>query len=408
MKELSELFSAALQLSPSWYISNIELLTESDGTSLYVDIDFYRGSEFEASDGKSYTAYDTRHRVWRHLNFFQYKCYLRCHVPRVKTESGRVETIGVPWSRAKSGFTLMFEQFVLMLVHNEMPVHKVGAQVGENPHRIWTIIRHYVDKEYEALDHSQLKQMGIDETSIKRGHNYITVAVDMESRKVVHVTPGRDKESVRRVREYLQTKGCPSEQVEELSMDMSPAYIGAGLEEFEHAQITFDKFHIKKKLNEAMDKVRKAERREHDILKGHKYTFLKSNAKLSEKRKKQRDELITLLPKLGEAYRLKVLFDDLWDMKDIASAEAFLTHWCDEVKSKKIHHFESFINMLHSHWYGVIQYFKSGLNNGILEGINSKIQLAKKRARGYRNISNYIRMIYLISSGININPLKST
>jgi len=113
--------------------------------------------------------------------------------------------------------------------------------------------------------------------------------------------------------------------------------------------------------------------------------------------------LIELLPVLGEAYRLKILFDDFWEMKDIAEAQAFLTFWCDLAEDAKIHPFIKFVNTLKSHWTGIVNYIESNLSNGILEGINSKIQLAKRRARGYRNTDNFINMIYLIAGKLKFN-----
>ena len=106
--------------------------------------------------------------------------------------------------------------------------------------------------------------------------------------------------------------------------------------------------------------------------------------------------MIRLYPTLGEAYRLKILFNDLWNMADKPSAHAFLTQWCEEVNQAGIPAFQAFANTVTSHWNGIIHFVESRLTNGILEGINNKIQLAKWRARGYQNINNLINMIYLL------------
>ncbi|UVS63375.1 MULTISPECIES: transposase [Nitrosomonas] len=99
---------------------------------------------------------------------------------------------------------------------------------------------------------------------------------------------------------------------------------------------------------------------------------------------------------LGEAYRLKILFNELWNMPDKLSAHAFLTQWCNEVNQAGIPAFHAFANTVTSHWSGIIRFVESRLTNGILEGINNKIQLAKRRARGCRNINNFINMIYFL------------
>lgn len=130
-----------------------------------------------------------------------------------------------------------------------------------------------------------------------------------------------------------------------------------------------------------MDKVRKDERKEHGELKGHKYTFLKNQQNISDKKEKSLAEMIQLYPTPGEAYRLKVLFNDLWEMPDKPAACAFLAQCSNEVKA---------------HWSGIIYFIESHITNSVLEGINSKVQLAKRRARGYRNINNFINIIYFL------------
>ena len=150
-----------------------------------------------------------------------------------------------------------------------------------------------------------------------------------------------------------------------------------------------------------MDTVRKQERKEHEQLKGHKYTFLKNN--LSKEKQTQLTELITLYPTLGEAYRLKTLFNDLWNMDDQESAMAFIDCWMDEVKKSKIQPFMSFAKTVKSHLLGIINFVKTRITNAILESINSKIQMAKRRARGYRNTDNFINMIYFLCGKLKFN-----
>ena len=178
---------------------------------------------------------------------------------------------------------------------------------------------------------------------------------------------------------------------------------------FEAFAMTFDRFHVVKLLNEAMDKVRRVEHKEHAELKGEKYTFLKNQQNLSDKKKNKLAEMIILYPKLGEAYRLKMLFNDLWEMPDKSAATAFLTQWCKEVDEAKIPAFMDFSKTVRAHWSGIIHFVESRISNGILEGINSKVQLAKRRARGYRNINNFINMIYFLCGKLKFDyPLYFT
>jgi transposase len=229
-----------------------------------------------------------------------------------------------------------------------------------------------------------------------------SVAFDLDSSRVVHVIEGKGKATLNSIQQHLENKGVKKEQIEQISMDLSPSFIAGAGESFPEAQITFDRFHVVKL-------VRMMERKEHDALKGHKYTFLKNRHNLSDKKQQELAELITLYPRLGEAYRLKELFNDLWDMPDKPAAEAFLRQWCAKVEAAKIPAFMKFANTVRGHWSGIVHFVESRITNGILESINSKIQLAKRRARGYRNIRNFINMIYFLCGKLKFDyPLYFT
>ena len=128
--------------------------------------------------------------------------------------------------------------------------------------------------------------------------------------------------------------------------------------------------------------MRRVERREHDALKSHKYTFLRNRQNLSDKKEKALSDMIELYPTLGKAYRLKILFNDLWGMPNKTAATTFLTTWCNEVEEAKIPAFMAFAKTVKGHGSGIIRFVESRITNGLLEGINSKVQLAKRRARG--------------------------
>lgn len=108
-------------------------------------------------------------------------------------------------------------------------------------------------------------------------------------------------------------------------------------------------------------------------------------------------------------YRLKVLFNDLWELPTKVAAQEFLIQWCAEARHANIPAFDAFVKTLIGHWYGILQFIESKLTNGLLEGINHKIQLAKRRARGYRNVNNLINMVYFLCGRLKFSyPLYST
>lgn len=391
-----ELFSLAIGLSEPWYIRDVVLdMTEGElNVELNIFIDFKPGSKFTI-DGESYNSvHDTVERQWQHLNFFQHRCFLKARVPRIKLPDGTVKTVLVPWARKGSGFTLLFEAFSMLLIESEMPVSKAANLVSVYPQRIWNIFNYWIKRAHNKDEVKQVEKLGFDETSTKKGHNYVTIAVDMDERRILYASEGKGAENIQETANYLASKSIEINQIKQVCIDMSPAYISGCMKSFENAAITFDKFHVTKEINKAMDELRKLERKGNEMLKGHKYTFLMNPEKLNPRIEQQKHLLLELYPKLGEGYRLKELFSEFWDLENREEAGSYLAFWCDLAYESKIKSFIKAANTIKAHWSGIINYIESRLNNGILEGINSKIQLAKKRARGYRNISNFINMIY--------------
>ena len=404
------LFTLALGLNSPWEVHKVELVAQpGEQKELHIEIGFQKGSKFADESGTPCGVHDTLTRKWRHLNFFEHTCYIHCDVPRIQTAAGKIVQITVPWARPGSGFTLLFEAFAMFLVEREMPVSRAAETLKVYPQRIWNVFDYWVSLAREKDDPSTITKLGIDETSSKKGHNYVTIGVDMDSKRVIHAVEGKGKAAVASIQERLIDKHVKPEQIIQASMDLSPAFISGVTECFPKAKITFDRFHVVKLLNEAMNKLRILEQKEHALLKGQKYTFLKNPKNLTENQKLKLDESINLYPALGNAYRLKVLFNDLWGMPNKEVAHEFMINWCAEVRLYKIGPFIEFTQTLMAHWYGILNFFESRLTNGLLEGINHKIQLAKRRARGYRNTSNYINMIYFLCGKLKFDyPHKFT
>ncbi len=402
----------ALGLQSPWELHGVELKTIENKKELHITIGHIKGAKFLDEHGQLCGVYDTTEKTWRHLNFFEHQCFLHCKVPRISTSDDKVLLVSVPWSREGSGFTLLFEAFAMLMIENEMPVNKVGKVLDENAHRLWRIFNYWIKRAYGADKPSQVTKLGFDETSRKKGHSYITLGVDLDERKVLHVTEGKGKDCIEAIKTHLENKGMEISKIAHASIDLSPAFISGINEHLPEAEIHFDRFHVVKLLNEAMNSVRISERKEHEELKGHKYTVLENKENLSAKKIQALSELLASFPTLGEAYRLKELFHDLWEMETEEEATEFLVGWCKEVDKSGIEPFKKFSNTIKTHWQGIVNFCETEINNGILEGINSKIQLAKRRARGYRCVKNFINMIYFLCGKLTFDysayPLKTS
>lgn len=398
-----ELFQLALGLAPPWEVVSCEFSLEE--RRIDIGIDFPRGSAFPCPEcGRGgCKAHDTERKTWRHLNFFQFEAYLSARVPRVKCGDCGVKLVKAPWSRAGSGFTLLFDALVMMLVR-EMSVKAVARMLNVHDTRLWRIIDHYVEEAREEADFSSVRQVGVDETSSKRGHNYVSVFVDLEVPKVLFATPGKDASTLTRFAEDLIVHEGDPNEIREVCCDMSPAFITGVENRFPEAEITFDKFHVLKIINEAVDKVRREEHKECPELKKTRYIWLKNPQKLTVKQKKLLEDirLKKLNLKTMRAYHIRLNFQELWNQRP-ENAEQFLKKWYFWATHSRLEPIKEAAYTIKRHWSGVLRWFESRINNGILEGINSLIQAAKARARGYRTTKNLITMIYLIAGKLEFN-----
>ena len=401
----NELFSIALGLSHSWHIKNVSFLASTTGSSqdLIIDLDFLPGTTFLDQFDEPCKAYDTEIKQWQHLNFFQHRCFINARIPRIITSDGKTQVVTVPWARKDSGFTLLFEVYAMLLIENEMPVNKAASTLKVVPHRLWRVFNYWINKAVSADVLSSITHIGIDETSSKKGHKYVTVVADLTARRTIFVTQGKDGNTLANFAQTLENKGGSVANINTISMDMSPAFIGGAVQNFPQAQLVFDKFHTVKLLNEAMDEVRKLERQENEALRGHKYLFLRNYSKLKKKQVTELHLLIESYPKLGEAYKLKTLFIDMFNIESATDAKAYLTFWCELAVESKLFPFMKFATTIKKHWAGMAAYFDKKVSNGLLESINSKIQLAKKRARGYRKTENFINMIYFLTAKLKFD-----
>jgi len=286
-----ELFTRALGLEAPWHVVAVDL--DAAERRLELRMDFPTGARFPCPEtGEPSPVHDTAERRWRHLDFFQHQAFLVAPVPRVRCPDGKVRTVSVPWARPGSGFTLLFEALIMTLAP-EMPVRAMAALVGEHDTRLWRVIHHYVDAAWASEDWSAIRRVGIDETSFRRGQDYVSVFADLDRRRVVYAIEGRDAPVVAGFAAELHAHGGRAEQVGEVCQDMSASYIEGVAEHLPEAQITFDRFHVAKLLSEAVDEVRRAERKEHGaLLRGSRYLWLRRPETLSARQRERLDGLL--------------------------------------------------------------------------------------------------------------------
>lgn len=397
----TSLLQMALGIAPPWSVTHSDF--DAEARRLDIHIDFTPGSRFTCpSCGTAHCpTHDTEQMTWRHLNFFQHQAYLHARVPRVRCDKCGVKKISVPWARPDSGFTLLFEALLMALV-SEMPVNAVARLVGEHDTRLWRVIHHYVERARARRDLSTLTRVAIDETAAKRGHNYITLFVDIDQARTVFAVEGKDAGTVAAFADDLTAHGGEPNAVSQVCIDMSAAFIKGTAANLPNAAITFDKFHAVKIINEAVDQVRRAERKQHEQLAGTRHIWLSNPANLSKRQRTMLDSISLRHLKTARAYQIRLTFQELYQQPSLKAGAAFLKRWYFWATHSRLPPMIEAARTVKRHWDGILRWFDSRIANGLIEGINSLVQAAKAKARGYRSTRNLKAMVYLLTGKLDL------
>jgi len=397
----TNLLQMALGLMPPWTVTHSDF--DPEAHRLDIEIDFAPGSRFPCPHcgAADCPAYDTERMSWRQLNFFQHQAYLNARVPRVRCDKCGVKKVGVPWARPDSGFTLLFEALLMTMV-SAMPVNTVAKMIGEHDTRLWRVLHHYVDQARARTNATDVTRVAIDETAARRGHDYITLFVDIDRARVVFATEGKDADTVATFADDLAAHGGDAKAISEVCIDISPAFIKGTAEHLPNAAVTFDKFHAVKIVNDAVDQVRRAEQKAQSLLRGTRYIWLRNPTTLSDRQRATLDALSTRHLKTARAYQIRLAFQDLYDQPSAAAGAGFLKQWYFWATHSRLEPMIEAARTVKRHCDGILRWFDSKIANGLIEGINSLVQAAKAKARGYRSTRNLKAIVYLLAGKLNL------
>lgn len=408
MLDTASIFATALGISEPWYVEEVKF--DDKNSKLEIYLNFRKCSYFPYcnEDGtiETATAYDTVEKRWRHLNFFQHECYLVARTPRVKNKSGKIQPYAPDWSSLSKGFTLLFEAIILQLA-KDMPINKIGKLLNVSDKIIWNLLDQYVDKARKFEDYSKVSKIGIDETSQAKGHEYISLFVDLETRRTMFVTIGKGSDTVAEFKKDFTAHKGNIDNITDVSCDMSKAFIKGVTDNIPNAKITFDKFHIIKLINKAVDDVRRQEAKDNPILKGTRYIFLKNQNNLTKNQQQLKEQLVLadINLKSMTALSMRETFQQIYQSDTYEDFVTLLHKWYQWVTDSGLDAMVAVAKTIKNHWDGIIAWKKSQINNGILEGLNSAIQDAKRKARGYK-FKHLKTIAYLITSNLNFKKLN--
>jgi transposase len=351
--------------------------------------------------------YDARERSWRHLDLAGTKTVLQYRIRRVDCPRCGVTVEMVPWAEAGSWFTHDFEQTAAYLAQ-----HAAKSVVVEMMRVAWTtvgaIIQRVVDRlgPQDRLD--GLADIGVDELSYRKHHEYVTVVIDHRRQRIVWAAKGKSSETLRG---FFQALGPErSAKLETVSIDMSAAYIRAVTDAAPHARIVFDKFHVQRLAHDALDEVRRAETRGADdqaqraALKHSRFALQKNTWNLTDIEHQKLSEVQRTNRRLYRGYLLKESLAEILRGTDAAVASAKLTEWAAWAGRSRLAPFARVGSTIRSHLDGIVAYVATGLTNARTEGLNGKARTITRRSYGLHSASSLIAMLFLCCSGLLLTP----
>jgi transposase len=406
---MTSLFSQSIGIEEPWYIRSIE--STNNEVHIYVDVrDGVKLPCPECGEAGYRQGYEKTERVWRHGDCLFYPAYVHCRRPRIKCKEHGIKVVDAPWARKHSRFTLLFEGYV-MLILADMPILKASKVLRCNEKSLTRMMRYWVQKAVDSDDLSRVTALSIDETSFKRGQSYVTVVVDATARRVIDVEEGRSEQTVIDFSYKLEDKGGSCEKVSFVTSDMSAAYMNGVQECFPYAKLTIDKFHVKKLMLEALDEVRRNEQKEHKskALANSKKLLMIPEARQNEQQRQRVAELSKQYPKTGRAFRMVQSLDTFYSSNNAAEAREKFNNLYSWLRKSRLEPMKKVALTLKKYIAEILNIFASRLTNAICEGINSMIQAAKRKARGYHTIIGFSCMIYLVAAKLRLacpNPLR--
>lgn len=398
----NDLFQLALGISSPWFVAASGFNAEKK--RLDIQIDFKAGSRFDCPECKAAgcPVHDTAEKTWRHLDFFQHQAFLTARTPRINCTKCGVRLVTVPWARKGSGFSLLFEAFAMTLA-THLPIAVAAERFLKiTDQRLWRIVFHYVRAAVARMDLAAVTRVCIDETAAKRGHDYITLVVDIDGRRVAFVADGRSADTIRQFADHLEDRGGDASRIKQACIDMSPAFIRGVTDNLTEAEITFDRFHVMKLLADAIDEVRRAEVKGRTELRGTRYLWTKNAPNLTSKQTSVLDTLSSTNLKTARAWRMRLAFQDIYKAHDRDWAEAFFDKWISWAKRSRLEPMKAVARTMEKHRDGILAWFDSRISNGLIEGINSLVQAAKAKARGYRSSETLKAVTYLIAGKLDL------
>jgi transposase len=359
--------------------------------------------------GNASPIHDRTTRKWRHLDSCNHKTIIEADVPRTRCEEHGVLQVSIPWAEKNSRFTVELERHVCMWL-KETSILAVSEMFDLSWDEVAGIQERAVRRGMAKRRVYRPKNIGIDETSFQKRHEYVTVIVDKDEGVVLDIL--QDRKAATLDVWFKTQRMADFSALEGVSMDMWDAFIKAVKDNVADAgrKIAFDRFHVAGHLGKAVNKVRAQEHRDllkgsgESELKGTKYDWLRNSERI-DNRSAERKEFMKLSRsnlKTARAWRIKEAAGLLWDFVYEAVAEKRWKELIGWMSRSKLEPIIKVAKMIKSYLWGILNAIRLKATNAELESMNSGIQRIKRMACGFRNRERFRMAILFHFGGLDL------
>lgn len=404
----TELYARILGLLPPWRVSKVVLNLEQGRVDVWAEEDAHW--EWKCPQcGRPAPVYDHgEEQSWRHLDTCQYETHLHARLVRTNCAEHGVKQVPAAWAGPRMKFTLLFEGRVIDTL-KECDTLGATRLLGTNWDETWSVVERAVTRGQERKERRVPEYIGVDEKAFAKRHRYQTVVCDLQAGTVEYVVDDRKQESLESY--YAQFTTAELSGIKAIALDMWEPFIAATTACVPQAgeKMVFDRFHVTRYVTEAVDKVRRQEsaalaKAGDESLKGTRYLWLTNLERLSEKQWQDFAALKRVNLKTGRAWALKESLRPFWDSGQEGRARRLFRRWYFWATHSRLAPMISAAKTLHRHLGNILTYFKHRITNATAEGLNSKIQMVKEMACGFRNREHYKTAIYFHCGGLDLYP----
>jgi transposase len=383
----------------------IEMTTIKGEESLVVSVEARRNSKAICSCcGKAAPCYDHGNgeaRLFQFVPLWGFLVFLSYCMRRVDCKRCGVKVERVPWAEGKSTQTKAYQLFLARWARRLS--WKETAEVFRTSwDHVFTAVKAVVGYGLENRDLSGIEAIGVDEVQYRKGHNYMTLVyqIDEGKRRLLYIA---EKRTVKSLLKFFRHVGPEVySEIKFVCSDMWKPYLKVIRKKLPHALHVLDRFHIVANLNKALNEVRAQEASVFQscgmgqVLKHTKYCFLKNPENLTDKQKLKLSDVMKLDLKSVRAYLLKEQFQHFWSYNSPYWAEWFLNKWCDRAMRARLEPIKKFVGSIRRHQPLIMNYFKARkqFSSGVVEGLNRKVNLATRKAYGYRTFTALETALY--------------